>query len=150
MNESDALKLENQLCFPLYALSREIIKTYTPILKQFDLTYTQYIVMLVMWEKETIAFKELSTTLHLDSGTLTPVVKTLIKKGWITKKRSDQDDRNVEVTITKTGMDMKGEAVAIPRQIFGMLKQDTSSMIELKRLLDESLKLFDVPVTKEK
>ncbi len=150
MNESDALKLENQLCFPLYALSREIIKTYTPILKQFDLTYTQYIVMLVMWEKETIAFKELSTTLHLDSGTLTPVVKTLIKKGWITKKRSDQDDRNVEVTITKTGMDMKAEAVAIPRQIFGMLKQDTSSMIELKRLLDESLKLFDVPVTKEK
>ena len=89
----DVLKLDNQLCFPLYAVSKEIVRRYTPFLGEIDLTYTQYIVMMVMWEHKEVSVKELGQKLFLDSGTLTPLLKTLEKKGLVSRERSKTDER---------------------------------------------------------
>lgn len=115
----DALKLENQLCFPLYACSREIVKRYKPFLDKIDLTYTQYIAMMVMWEKKCVNVKELGECLYLDSGTLTPLLKKLESKGLLTRKRSDKDERNLIATITAEGEKLKEKAVDIPLQMAG-------------------------------
>ena len=100
----DCLKLENQLCFPLYAASHLITKKYKPLLDQIDLTYTQYITMMVMWEKKQVNVKELGEALFLDSGTLTPLLKRLEAKGLIKRKRSKKDERSLDVTITDAGL----------------------------------------------
>ena len=117
MEELDPLLLKNQLCFPIYALAREITKAYTPFLEEIDLTYTQYVTMMVMWERQEISFKELGEILFLDSGTLTPVIKNLEKKGFVTKERSKEDERTVNVTITKAGNDLKTKAKEIPHKM---------------------------------
>ena len=122
MSKYDILKLENQMCFPLYAISREIIKLYKPYLDQLNLTYTQYIAMLVMWEEEKIVFKELGKKLHLDSGTLTPVLKKLESMGLIIKYRSKEDDRVVIVELTETGRKLKDEAITVPERVFCQFK----------------------------
>ena len=96
MDKFDCLKLENQLCFPLYACSKEIVKKYKPFLDKIDLTYTQYITMIVMWEKREINVKELGNCLYLDSGTLTPLLKKLEQKGYVTRQRSEKDERNLK------------------------------------------------------
>lgn len=113
----DALKLDNQLCFPLYVCSKEIIRQYKPFLDELDLTYTQYITMMVLWEKKTVNVKELGDTLYLDSGTLTPLLKKLESKGLITRKRSSVDERNLVVSITDAGEALKEQAVQVPEQI---------------------------------
>ena len=113
----DALKLENQICFPLYACSREIIKQYKPFLDEVDLTYTQYITMMVLWEKKQLNAKELGNILFLDSGTLTPLLKKLEAKGLLTRERSKEDERNLIVTITKAGDELKEKALQIPEQM---------------------------------
>ncbi len=113
----DALKLENQLCFPLYACAREVVKRYKPFLDEIDLTYTQYIAMMVMWEKKSINVKELGECLYLDSGTLTPLLKKLESKGLVSRKRSEKDERNLIVTITEEGESLKEKAVNIPLQM---------------------------------
>ncbi|MBE5815574.1 MAG: MarR family transcriptional regulator [Clostridiales bacterium] len=113
----EALKLDKQLCFPLYACSRSVIREYKPFLDQLDLTYTQYIAMLVLWEKGTMTVKELGEQLYLDSGTLTPLLKKLEHKGLITRKRSSEDERNLILTLTKAGMNMREEALSIPEQL---------------------------------
>mgnify|MGYP002856600899 CR=1 FL=1 len=113
----DAIKLENQLCFPLYAVSKEIVKRYKPYLDELDLTYTQYITMMVMWEHKTMNVKELGEYLYLDSGTLTPVLKKLEQKGWIIRKRDSKDERVLNVTLTKQGEDLKEKAVKVPEQM---------------------------------
>lgn len=110
----DALKLENQLCFPLYACSKEVIKKYKPYLDQLELTYTQYITMMVMWEQKSISVKELGKYLYLDSGTLTPVLKTLEKKGYVDRERSKEDERVLIASVTEKGMQLREEAVAVP------------------------------------
>ncbi len=110
----NALKLENQLCFPLYACSKEVVKRYKPFLDELDLTYTQYITMMVMWEKKSINVKELGECLYLDSGTLTPLLKKLENKGYIKRERSKEDERNLIVSITKKGEALKDEAVDVP------------------------------------
>lgn len=115
----DALKLENQLCFPLYACSREIVKRYKPFLDEIGLTYTQYIAMMVMWERKSVNVKELGECLYLDSGTLTPLLKKLESKGFVTRMRSDKDERNLVVAITNEGEKLKDKAVEIPFQIAG-------------------------------
>ena len=115
----DALKLENQLCFPLYACSREIVKRYKPFLDEIGLTYTQYIAMMVMWERKSVNVKELGEYLYLDSGTLTPLLKKLESKGYVTRMRSDKDERNLVVAITEDGEKLKDKAVEIPFQIAG-------------------------------
>ena len=97
----DCLRLDSQLCFPLYACSKEIIRRYKPLLDELDLTYTQYITMLVLWEHKSLTAKELGRILYLDSGTLTPLLKKLENKGLLTRKRSDADERNLIVTVTE-------------------------------------------------
>lgn len=110
----EALKLEKQLCFPLYACSKEIIRKYKPYLDDIDLTYTQYITMMVLWEKKTVNVKTLGECLYLDSGTLTPVLKKLESKGYITRERSSEDERNLVVSITDEGIALREKALSIP------------------------------------
>ena len=113
----DALKIENQLCFPLYACSREVIKQYKPYLDKMDLTYTQYVVMLVLWEEKEMTVKALGDRLYLDSGTLTPLLKKLETKGYITRTRSRKDERNLLVGVTESGAALREVAMEIPRAI---------------------------------
>lgn len=113
----DALKIENQLCFPIYACSREIIKQYKPFLDEIDLTYTQYIAMMVMWEYRELNVKELGNRLFLDSGTLTPLLKKLEAKGLVSRKRSDKDERNLIVSLTKEGEELRDRALYIPEKM---------------------------------
>ena len=110
----DALKIENQICFPLYAASRSVIKMYTPLLEELDLTYTQYITLLVLWEKKELNVKQLGHSLYLDSGTLTPLLKKLEKKGLIERHRSKEDERNLIITITEKGEALREEAIKVP------------------------------------
>ena len=142
MSKYDILKLENQMCFPLYAISREIIKLYKPYLDQLNLTYTQYIAMLVMWEEEKIVFKELGKKLHLDSGTLTPVLKKLESMGLIIKYRSKEDDRVVIVELTETGRKLKDEAITLPERLFCKFKISEEDAVQFKYYLDKILKSF--------
>ena len=118
----ESLKLGNQLCFPLYACSKEIIRRYKPYLDRIDLTYTQYITMMVMWEKKTVNVKTLGECLYLDSGTLTPVLKKLEAKGYITRERSSEDERNLVVSITTEGVKLRDEAISIPSSIGSCVK----------------------------
>ncbi|MCR5402809.1 MAG: MarR family transcriptional regulator [Butyrivibrio sp.] len=118
----ESLKLGNQLCFPLYACSKEIIRKYKPYLDNIDLTYTQYITMMVLWEKKTVNVKTLGECLYLDSGTLTPVLKKLESKGYITRERSNEDERNLVVSITPKGEELKDKAVEIPVEIGSCVK----------------------------
>ena len=113
----DALKLDHQLCFPLYACSREIIKQYKPFLDKLDLTYTQYIAMMVLWEEKRVNLKELGSRLYLDSGTLTPLLKKLEAKGLITRTRSEKDERNLLIEITQAGEALREQALAVPAGI---------------------------------
>ncbi|MCR5415626.1 MAG: MarR family transcriptional regulator [Pseudobutyrivibrio sp.] len=110
----DRLKICNQLCFPLYACSKEIVKRYKPYLDPIDLTYTQYITMMVVWEEKEITVKALGDKLFLDSGTLTPVLKKLEQKGYVKRSRSKDDERNLIITLTKEGEDLREEALSIP------------------------------------
>jgi DNA-binding MarR family transcriptional regulator len=140
MDKYEIIKLENQICFPLYALSREIIKLYKPILDQFNLTYTQYITMLVIWEAEKITFKDLGQELHLDSGTLTPVLKKLESMGLIIKYRTKEDDRVVIVELTEKGRLLKDDILQVPEKLYCQFKGNPETLITLKKCLDELLK----------
>ena len=110
----DALKLQNQICFPLYACTKELVRQYGPYLKELNLTYTQYIVMMVMWERECVSSRELAECLHLDYGTLTPVLKRLDQIGSLKRERSVKDERLLNISITDEGRRLKDKAVAIP------------------------------------
>lgn len=135
----DALKLENQLCFPLYACSREIIKQYTPFLEKIDLTYTQYIAMMVLWEQKQISVKELGKCLFLDSGTLTPLLKKLEQKGYVTRTRSEEDERVLIASITSKGEALKDEAVLIPQKMMACAALPQEKAVQLYTLLYELL-----------
>ena len=113
----DSLTLKNQLCFPIYLCSKEIIRRYTPMLEEINLTYTQYIVMMFFWEKEKSNVKELGNALLLDSSTLTPLLKKLENKGFITRVRSTKDERNLDIEITKKGMNLRDKALSIPSKM---------------------------------
>jgi transcriptional regulator, MarR family len=139
MDKYDKIKLENQICFPLYALSREVIKLYQPILSKYDLTYTQYVTLMVLWEKEKIHFKELGQRLHLDSGTLTPVVKKLNSAGLIIKYRNKEDDRIVTVELTEKGRRLKEDILEVPDAVYCNFEGNEERLIMLKKLLDELL-----------
>lgn len=110
----DSLKLSNQVCFPLYACSKELVSQYTPYLKKLGLTYTQYIVMMVMWESVSISSRDLAAKVHLDYGTLTPVLKKLESTGYITRKRDPEDERLLILDLTDKGEAIKDEALKIP------------------------------------
>ena len=136
----DVLKLENQLCFPLYACAKEIVRKYKPFLDEIDLTYTQYITMMVLWEHKEISVKELGECLYLDSGTLTPVLKKLEQKGYVSRARDVQDERVLNVTITEAGEDLKEKAVEIPAKIGGCVCLPPEDSVKLYEILHKILK----------
>lgn len=136
----DALKLENQLCFPLYAAAREVVKRYRPYLDELDITYTQYITMMVMWEQKEITVKALGEKLFLDSGTMTPVLKSLEAKGYVTRKRSTTDERSVSVFLTDCGEALKDKAVDIPAKVAGCVGLEPAEAAMLYETLYKILK----------
>lgn len=117
INYDELLKLDNQLCFPLYAAARQVVSLYTPYLKEMGLTYTQYIVFLVLWEKDGIPVGELGRRLYLDNGTLTPLLKKLESAGYLTRSRAKDDERVVTVTLTDEGRELKNKAHEIPLKV---------------------------------
>ena len=131
----DVLKIENQLCFPLYACSREIIKRYKPFPDEIDLTYTQYIAMMVLWEHKQINVKRMGEILFLDSGTLTPVLKKLESKGFLIRQRSAADERNLVVTLTQAGEALKESAVTVPGEIARCANIEPEEATALYRIL---------------
>ena len=135
----EALKLENQLCFPLYACAREVVKKYKPFLDDIGLTYTQYVTMLVLWEKPEVTSKEIGERLHLDSGTLTPVIKKLADKGLVTRRRAPEDERNLVVALTDAGLALRDRAASIPGQMAGCVRLDPEDARTLYRILYQLL-----------
>ena len=131
----DALKLENQICFPLYACSREIIKQYKPFLDEIDLTYTQYIAMMVLWEHQSVTVKELGQYLFLDSGTLTPLLKKMEAKGIISRRRDQEDERSLIVSLTAEGEALKERAIEVPQKMAQCVRLAPEEAQELYRLL---------------
>lgn len=143
MDQYEALRLENQLCFPLYAASREVIKRYHPYLTKLGLTYTQYIAMMVLWADQAVSVKELGQKLFLDSGTLTPVLKSLEEKGYVKRRRSFEDERVLIVEITEAGEKLKEQAVSVPEKIAGCVRLDTEEAMQLYRLLYKILAVMN-------
>lgn len=133
----DALKLENQLCFPLYVCAKEVVKAYKPYLDKLDLTYTQYITMMAMWEHKELLVKELGGYLYLDSGTLTPLLKRLEEKGYVSRKRSEKDERDMVVTVTEEGERLKEKAVSVPEKLAACVSIDPQKAGELYKILYE-------------
>lgn len=143
MDRYDPLKLENQLCFPLYAASREVIKRYHPYLTELGLTYTQYIAMMVLWADKKVSVKELGQKLFLDSGTLTPVLKSLEEKGYVNRYRSSEDERVLIVEITEEGENLKAQAVSIPEKVAGCVRLDSEDAMQLYKLLYKVLEAIN-------
>lgn len=131
----DSLKLENQICFPLYAAAKEIVRKYKPFLDELDLTYTQYIAMMLLWEKKTLTVSEIGRALYLDSGTLTPLLKKLEAKGYVLRGRSKTDERCLNVSITPDGETLKERAVSIPAQIAQCSNLDPQEVAQLYKIL---------------
>ena len=140
MNNFDCLKLENQLCFPLYAASKEVIKKYKPYLDEYGLTYTQYIALMVLWNEREINVKQLGEKLFLDSGTLTPLLKKLESKGFIKRTRSLTDERNLMVSITSDGDKLKENLASIPSNVGKCVNLNEEEAKTLYTLLYKVLK----------
>lgn len=139
-NKFEVLKLGNQLCFPLYACAKEVIRIYRKPLEKIGLTYTQYIVMMVLWEFGDMSEKEIGEKLYLDSGTLTPVLKKLEKSGFVARKRSMDDERFVRICLTDLGQKLKQRALDIPMALDGCIKLSYDEMVTLRKLLNKALK----------
>ena len=133
--ETDYLKLENQLCFPLYVASRNVIRRYKTYLDSLDLTYTQYITMMVLWEQKEINVKELGSKLYLDSGTLTPLLKNLEQKGYVKRSRLASDERNLILSLTEAGELLKDKAKDIPCKIGKCVNLTNEEAMKLYQLL---------------
>ena len=143
MDKYESIKLDNQVCFSLYAASREIIKLYKPFLDKFNLTYTQYIAMLVLWEDEKSTVKDIGKRLHLDSGTLTPLLKKIESMGLIKRYRDVNDDRVVIVELTEQGRLLKDEVTEVPNEMSCKINMPIERAIELKKSLDELLTILE-------
>jgi len=141
----DALKLKNQLCFPLYAVSKEVTRLYKPFLDPLNLTYTQYITMMVLWENDSLNVKSLGEKLFLDSGTLTPLLKKLEVQGLLTRTRSKDNERNVFISLTEKGWQLRDAALGVPEQIMHCLKMEPEDASVLYRILN---KLLEQGITK--
>lgn len=139
MHSTDAQKLENQLCFPLYAAARKVVSQYTPHLKKLGITYTQYIVFLVLWAQDCIAVGELCKKLYLDSGTLTPLLKKMEDLGFVRRTRSSEDERVVIVRLTEKGAALCSEAKEIPHEVGKCLRLSPEDAGTLYRLLYQVL-----------
>lgn len=137
--QDELLKLDNQLCFALYAYSREVIKKYKPLLDPLGLTYTQYITLLVLWETPSLSFKHLAERLRLDSGTLTPLLKKMESAGLLTRQRDPEDERSVIITLTKQGESLKEAARKVPEALLSTSCMNVEDGIQLKSLLQKAL-----------
>ena len=135
----DALKLNSQLCFPMYACSRELIRAYKPFLDDLGLTYTQYITMMVLWERNPMTVKELGSHLYLDSGTLTPLLKKLEEKGLVSRRRSLTDERNLMVSLTDEGEKLRERAAAVPEELVRGIGLTSGESAQLYGLLQRVL-----------
>lgn len=135
MSLEDMLLLDNQLCFPLYAAAKEVVRRYTPFLAPFDLTYTQYIAMMVLWEKKTVSVNELGKQLMLDSGTLTPLLRKLEDKNYLLREKSAKDGRRLIVSLTPEGASLKDKMVVVPQKMGTCVHLSPEETTELKRLL---------------
>ncbi|WP_040911315.1 MarR family winged helix-turn-helix transcriptional regulator [Leptospira broomii] len=138
----NSLSLDRQICFPLYASSRVVTALYRPILEEFDLTYPQYIVLLVLWEEDGIPLKEIGDRLFLDSGTLTPLLKKMETQGLLTRERSSEDERSLVVKLTTKGRNLRKKAACIPERLFAESGLTQEKVTKLKRELDEFLILL--------
>ena len=147
--EYEQLLLENQLCFPMYACGRKIVAAYNPYLKPLGLTYTQYIVFMVLWEKESVNVGQLGGILHLDAGTLTPLLKTLEKEGYVTRERSKEDERVTIVTITKKGNALKEKCKDIPLELAKKRYERLADILKQQYVLPVKLGVFgaDMKIT---
>ncbi len=134
------LRLDHQLCFPLYAAARKVTGLYTPYFKPLGITYTQYIVFLVLWENDDISVKDLCSRLYLDSGTLTPLLKKMEKDGYIIRKRSQEDERVVKITLTERGREMEEKAAEIPMNVGSCIPLSETEAADLYTLLNKLLK----------
>ncbi|MBQ8161670.1 MAG: MarR family transcriptional regulator [Clostridia bacterium] len=144
MNE-EALKLDHQLCFPLYACARRVVGFYTPYLKPLGLTYTQYIAFLALWETPEMTVKELGRRLMLDSGTLTPMLKKLEENGYLVRSRSREDERMVTVTLTERGRQLKEQVKGIPGSVGSCMPLDAQEAVTLYQLLYKVLRQASDP-----
>ena len=133
--KEEMLKLDNQLCFSLYATSKEIIRRYKPLLDNFGITYTQYITLLVLWEKDGLKVKELGERLYLDSGTLTPLLTKLESKGYILKKKDTKDSRETTVYLTGKGRELKEKIIVVPTTMGACVKLEPNDFLLLQKLL---------------
>jgi DNA-binding MarR family transcriptional regulator len=140
----DSLKLDNQLCFPVYALSRHITGLYRPHLEKLGLTYPQYLVMLVLWQHTQVTVKELGSKLYLDSGTLTPLLKRMAENGLVTRSRAANDERLVNITITNKGQALKAAAEPIPAIIAGELALKETQYLQMLTQINSILKAKEV------
>ena len=141
-NADEALKLDNQLCFPLYAAARKITSMYTPFLRPLGLTYTQYIVFMVLWEKDRVTVGEICERLRLDSGTLTPLLKKMEKEGYVLRERCREDERRVIISLTDAGRALKDSVREIPLRIGSCVRLSEDEAGALYSLL---YKILDMP-----
>ena len=139
MEQYDTLRLDHQLCFPLYAASRAVVKMYFPYLEKIGLTYTQYVAMMVFWEEQEVNAKHLGERLFLDSGTVTPLLKSLEAKGLVVRARSKEDERVLMARVTEAGMALREQAVTIPENVASCMKLPAKDAQELYRILYEVL-----------
>jgi DNA-binding MarR family transcriptional regulator len=139
METDSLLKLENQVCFALYSLAREVTKLYHPLLQDIGLTYTQYITMMALWEEDRTSVKDLGSRLHLDSGTLTPLLKKLEKMDLITRARDKRDERSVVIELTASGKALREKAKDIPMRLYGRTGMSAEEAAELRNRLEETM-----------
>lgn len=143
MDNQDTPKLGNQICFPLYVISKEITGIYRPFLEELDITYSQYLVMMVLWENEGLTVNQIGEKLFLDSGTLTPLLKRLEAKSYLERKRKKEDERVVEVFLTEVGRDLQKSACAIPGKMAEKLSLSEDDLLGLKATVDKILNIIE-------
>lgn len=143
INKYESIRLGNQICFPLYACAKEIIRQYREPLAELNLTYTQYIVMMVLWESGSMTEGELGKTVRLDSGTLAPLLKRLERQGYITRVRLESNERKLLVSLTEAGENLKDRAVEVPKAMQGCIDMPREELLQLKRLLEKAIKSME-------
>lgn len=144
INNYDNIKLDNQLCFPLYACAKEVVRQYRKPLEALNLTYTQYIVMMVLWEFGGMTEGELGKKVRLDSGTLAPLLKRLEKQGYINRIRPEYNENKLMISLTEQGEALKKQAASVPQMMDGCIPLSSEELTVLKKLLDKSLVNMDV------
>ena len=149
MDRYECLKLENQICFPLYACAKEVVRQYRKPLEAMNLTYTQYVVMLAFWEYGGMTEKELGKRVHLDSGTLAPLLKRLEKLGYVDRMRPESNERKLYISLTEKGEALKQEAAGIPQTMSGILDLTPEETAMLRSLLNKVFKSMKAQALQE-